>query len=64
MPTRARRRNAIVCTTGGSISVWTPHPYLPLDPYYNPEKKISTIKIIVIFFFIYNFIGGFVFGTL
>jgi hypothetical protein len=30
-------------STGGSISVWTPHPYLPLDPYYNPEKNNSTL---------------------
>jgi amino acid permease len=30
-------------TTGDSISVWTPHPYLPLDPYYNPEKNNATL---------------------
>jgi hypothetical protein len=28
--------------TGGSISVWTPNPYLPLKPYYNHEKKFKT----------------------
>jgi hypothetical protein len=51
-------------TTGGSISVWTPHSYLPTTlekiiqhskAYYNKTTdKKSTIKI-------YN--GGFVFNT-
>jgi hypothetical protein len=34
--------------TGGSGSVWTPLPTLPLDPCYLPNKIQFTIKIILI----------------
>jgi hypothetical protein len=30
--------------TGGSISVWAPHPYLPQDPCYNPKKVFQHSK--------------------